>query len=120
MHERVRFIQHKHKKILFIDFHACTANEIRDMLPEIQDIITAEPRGSVLSLSDWTDAQITREISDEIKKTLVFDRPHVKRTALVGVEKVPKIFLSAFQHFSRREFIIFSSLNEAKDWLVKD
>ncbi|HVO62025.1 MAG TPA: STAS/SEC14 domain-containing protein [Terriglobales bacterium] len=120
MAERVRFITHKGKKILFIDLRARTADEIRAMLPQIQNAITSEPRHSVLSLSDWTDAQLTREVADEIKKTMVFDRPHVKRTALVGIEKVPKIFLDAFKHFSRREFTIFSSLEEAKDWLVAD
>lgn len=120
MDERVQFITHKGKKILFIDLRGGSADEIRAMLPDIQDAVTSEPRGSVLSLSDWTGAQITRELADQIKKTLVFDRPHVKRTALVGVEKLPKIFLDAFKNFSQREFTIFSSLEEAKDWLVED
>jgi len=120
MDERVRFITHKAKRILFIDLRGRSADEIRAMLPEVQDAITSEPRHSVLSLSDWTDAQLTREVADEIKKTMVFDRPHVKRTALVGIEKVPRIFLDAFKHFSRREFTTFSTLEEAKDWLVED
>lgn len=120
MHERVRFITHKDHRILFIDIRNCTAAEIRAMLPQIQKAITSEPRESVLSLSDWTGAQISRELAEEIKKTMVFDRPHVKRTALVGIEKVPKVFLEAFKNFSRREFTTFSSLQEAKDWLVSD
>ncbi len=120
MHERVRFIAHHHKRILFIDLHGCSGDEIRTLLPEVQEAVTSEPRHSVLSLSLWTGAQITREVADQIKKTFVFDRPHIKRTAMVGVETVPKIFLDAFKHFSQREFTIFSSLEEAKDWLVSD
>lgn len=120
MDGRVQFITHKGKKILFIDLHGRSADEIRAMLPEIQAAVTSEPRESVLSLSDWTDAQLTRDLAEAIKKTMVFDRPHVKRTALVGIEKLPKIFLDALKHFSRREFTTFSSLDEAKDWLVED
>jgi hypothetical protein len=120
MDERVRFITHKGRKILFIDLRACSAEEIRAMLPDIQSAITSEPRESVLSLSDWTGAQVTREVAEQIKRTMVFDRPHVKRTALVGFEKLPKIFLDALKTFSRREFTTFSSLDEAKDWLVAD
>ncbi len=120
MNDRVQFITHQGKKILFSDLRAGSADEIRAMLPDIQHAMTSEPRNSVLSLSDWTDAQVTREVAEEIKKTMVFDRPHVKRTALVGIEKLPKIFLEAFKNFSRREFTTFSTLDEAKDWLVDD
>jgi hypothetical protein len=120
MDGRVQFITHKGKRILFIDLHGRSADEIRAMLPDIQHAMTSEPRNSVLSLSDWTDAQVTREVAEEIKKTMVFDRPHVKRTALVGIEKLPKIFLQAFKTFSRREFTTFPSLDQAKDWLVEE
>ena len=120
MHDRVQFITHQKKRILFIDLRGCKAEEIQAMLPEIQSAITAEPRGSVLSLSDWTDAQISRGLADEIKRTMVFDRPHVKRTAFVGIEKIPKVFLDAFKTFARRDFTTFSTLEEAKDWLVHD
>jgi hypothetical protein len=120
MDSRVQFITHKGKKILFIDLHGRSAEDIRAMLPDIQQAMTSEPRNSVLSLSDWTDAQVTREVAEEIKKTMVFDRPHVKRTALVGIDKLPKIFLEAFKTFSRREFTTFASLDQAKDWLVEE
>jgi hypothetical protein len=120
MDERVQFITHKGKKILFIDLRTRSADEIRAMLPAIQRAITSEPRESVLSLSDWTGAQLTREVAEDIKKTMVFDRPHVKRTALVGIEKLPKIFLDSLRNFSRREFTTFLNLDEAKDWLVAD
>ncbi len=90
------------------------------MLPEIQNAITSEPRGSVLSLSDWTGAQLTRDLAEAIKKTMVFDRPHVKRTALVGTDKLPKTFLDSLKHFSRRDYTEFSNLDAAKDWLVEE
>ena len=120
MDDRIKFVSHQDKKILFIDFSQCTAKEILLMLPEIQDIITSEPRDSVLSMADFTGAEIRHDVADSIKKTLVFDRPHVKHSALVGVEKVPKVFLDAFKTFSRRELPIFQTREEAMDWLVQE
>jgi hypothetical protein len=120
MHDRIHFVSHQGKNILFIDLKGCTPDQIQEITTEVQKVVTSQPLKSVLSLSDWTDAQITRPLAEEIKKTLVFDQPHVKRTAFVGVDKVPKVFLDAFKTFSRRDFTIFLTLEEAKDWLAKD
>jgi hypothetical protein len=119
MHERVRFVSHQGKNILFIDLKACTAEQILEIMAEVQKVVTSQPAKSVLSLSDWTDAQITRPLAEQIKKTLVFDQPHVRKTAFVGVDKVPKVFLNAFKTFSRRDFTIFPTLDEAMDWLAE-
>jgi hypothetical protein len=119
MHERVRFITHHGKNILFIDLKGCTAEQIQEIAAQVQKLVTAQPAKSVLSLSDWTDAQITRPLAEQIKKTLVFDQPHVRKTAFVGVDNVPKVFLDAFKTFSRRDFTIFPTLEEAMDWLAE-
>lgn len=120
MHERVQFITHQGKKILFINLNSCTEDQLEEIIPVIQSMITSEPPKSVLSLSDWTGAEVTRSLAEQIRTTLVRDKPHVKRTAFVGVDRVPKVFLDGFKNFSRRDFTIFKSLEEAKDWLVKD
>jgi hypothetical protein len=120
MEDRIRFITHQGKKILLIDFSQCSAQEILKLLPDVQDVITSEPRNSVLTLGDFTGADVRREVADRLKQTLVFDRPYVKRAALVGVEKVPKVFLDAFKTFSQRELPAFKTREEAMGWLVKD
>jgi hypothetical protein len=54
------------------------------------------------------------------KEVAVFDRPFVKRAALVGAESLPKVFYEAVKTFSRREFPRFKTREEALDWLVKE
>lgn len=115
---RIQFISHRDKKILFIDFSQCTPEEILALLPEIQDVITSEPKQSLLTMSDFTGAQVSHEAADRIKKTLVFDKPHVKRSAFVGAEKIPKVYLDAFKSFSRRDLPNFATREEALEWLV--
>lgn len=120
MENRVRFIEHQGKRMLFIDFRSCSAAEISALLPEIQTAVTSEPRGSVLSLSDWSNAQVSRDVAEQIKKTLVLDRPHIKRTAFVCVDKLPKVFLDGFKHFAQRNFTVFQNVEDAKNWLAQD
>lgn len=120
MEDRIRFITHLNKKILLLDFSHCSAKEVLKLLPEVQDVITSEPRDSVLALADFTGAQVRREVADRIKQTLVFDRPHVKRAAWVGTEKIPKVFLDAFKTFSQRELPPFKTRQEGLEWLVKE
>jgi hypothetical protein len=120
MEERIRFITHQGHKILFVDFSQCKAQEILQLLPEIQDLITSQPRNSVLALGDFSGTEVRREVADRIKETLVFDRPHIRRSALVGVDKVPKVFLDSFRTFSQRDLPVFKTREEAMDWLVKE
>ena len=120
MDQRIGFIEHRGTRILLIDLSHATAEEILELLPEIQELVTSEPRDSVLTLADFTGGEVRREVADHIKKTLVFDRPYVKRAAWVGTDHVPRVFMEAFHTFSRRDFALFQTREEAMDWLVAD
>jgi len=50
----------------------------------------------------------------------VFDRPYVKRAAMVGAEHFPRVFYDALKIFSQREFSRFKTREEAMDWLVEE
>ena len=58
--DRVRFITHQGKQILFIDVTNCAAEEVIELLTEVQRIVTAQPPQSALTLSDLTGAQFSR------------------------------------------------------------
>jgi hypothetical protein len=118
--DRVRFITHQGRQILFIDETNCGAEEVIELLTEVQRVVTAQPRMSVLTLSDLTGAQFSRAAITRMKEVAVFDRPYVKRAAMVGAESLPKVFYEALKTFSRREFHRFKSREEAMDWLVRE
>jgi hypothetical protein len=120
MSERLRFIEHAGKRVMFLDFTNCSHAETMHLLSEIKATIEEQPKGSVLVLADFHGAQFDREIATRIKEVLVFDRPYVKRSAWIGSESVPHIFHENFQHFSQRDLPVFSTREEALDWLVKD
>jgi hypothetical protein len=118
--DRVRFITHQGKRVLLVDLTNCSANDVMKVMAEVQRIVTAQPRESTLTLGDLTGAQFSREAITRMKEVAVFDRPYVKRSAIVGAEGLPKVFYEALRIFSRREFPRFKTREEALDWLVKE
>ena len=118
--DRVRFVTHRGKQILFIDLTNCIAEEVIELLPEVQRTVTAQPPKSVLTLSNLTGTQFSRAAVTRMKEVAVFDRPYVQRAALVGAESLPQVFYEALRTFSQREFHRFKTREEAMDWLVRE
>ena len=120
MEERIRFIEHEGKRILFIDLSNCSADEVTTIARVVPSYVTSEPRGSVLLLADFTGAQFDRIAIDRLKEGTVFDRPHVKKSAWIGVESIPHVFFEHIKSFSRRELPSFKTREEALAWLVQE
>ncbi len=120
MEERIRFIEHRGQQILLVDASHCTHQEVEKLCLLVPTYVTAEPRGSLLLLADFTGAEFDRIAIDRLKEGAVFDRPHLKRSAWVGVETLPKVFFEHIKNFSQRELPTFRTREEAMDWLVKE
>jgi hypothetical protein len=118
--DRVRFITHQGKEILLADLSHCCGAEIGNIASQVQRIVTAQPRKSVLILSDLTGAQFNRGAVTRMKEVAVFDRPYVRSSAMVGAESLPEVFYQALKTFSRREFPRFKTRQEALEWLVRE
>jgi hypothetical protein len=120
MEERIRFIDHQRKKILLVDFSNCPAREVERITRMVPDHVTVQPRGSVLVLTDFTGAAFDRDALWAMKETAVFDKPFIKKSALIGTETLPKDFYEDMTRFSRRELPIFKTRAEALAWLAAD
>lgn len=118
MSDRLRFIEHAGKQILLLDFTNCPHNEMLSLMKEIQAAIEEQPRDSVRVLADFHGAQFDKEIITRMKEVLVLDRPFVKHSVWVGTETLPHVFYENLKHFSRRDFPLFSTREEALDWLA--
>lgn len=118
--ERVRFVRHQGKRILLVDMTNCNAEEVTAAIEKVRRVVTAQPRESVLILSDLTGAEFTRDAVTRLKEVAVFDKPFVKKSAMVGAEALPEVFYQALKTFSRRDFPRFKSRKEALDWLVRE
>jgi hypothetical protein len=120
MHERIRFIDHQGKRILLVDLSSRSADEVEEIARAAPDYITVQPRNSVLVLTDFSGAAFDRDALRAMKETAVFDKPFVKKSALIGTEDLPASFYDELKSYSRRDLLIFKTREEALNWLAAD
>jgi hypothetical protein len=120
MDDRIRFIAHQGKQILLVDVSHCSAPELLKISRIVPQYVMPEPRGSVLLLADFTGAEFDREAITSLKESTVFNRPHLKKSAWVGTDNLPRVFHEHLKTFSQRDLPTFKTREEALDWLVKD
>jgi hypothetical protein len=118
--DRLRFIKHKGQAIFLIDFSHCQEKEILLLLEQVRAIISRHAKGTMLTLGDFTEAEVDRKVATRLKEVLTLDRPYVKRSAFVGVESMPHVFYENAKSFSQRDIPAFKTREEAMDWLVEE
>jgi hypothetical protein len=120
MEERIRFVDYRGQQILLVDVTNCTTAEMIEIGRLVPSYVSAEPRGSVLLLADFTGSKFDKSAVETLKQATVFDRPHIKRSAWVVIEGMPKVFYDNLKAFSQRDLPTFKTREEALDWLVAE
>ncbi|HZP17416.1 MAG TPA: hypothetical protein VFB00_05600 [Terriglobales bacterium] len=120
MEERIRFITHRGKQILLVDLSQSSPEEVTQISKLVPSYVSSQPRGSVLLLADFTGAKVDKDALTALKEATVYDRPHLKRSAWVGVASLPKVYYENIKSFSRRDLPAFQTREEALEWLVAE
>jgi hypothetical protein len=79
--------------------------------------IRSQPPASVLTLTDFTDAHFDKRVTELMKEYASGNAPYVRAAALVGVTGLKLVTLSAVRLFSKRNFSLFPTREEAEAWL---
>jgi hypothetical protein len=119
MDDRIHFVEHKGKQILLLDFSHASAQQMQLLLEFVRITVAKHARESLVTLADFTGAEIDHAVAMKIKEVLTLDRPFVKKTAWIGTEHIPHAFLENFHNFSQRDLPTFKTREEAMDWLVE-
>jgi hypothetical protein len=120
MIERVRFIEHKGKRILLLDFSNASAEQMLPLLRQVRAIVALGGHKSVLVLANYEGAEIDDRVAMRIKEVLTLDRPFVKKAAWLGTEHILPALIENFHIFSQRETVTFKTREEALEWLVQE
>jgi hypothetical protein len=99
--------------MLLVDLSNCPVNQVEEVVRRVPDYITVQPLGSVMVLTDFTGATFDRDAIRAIKETAVFDKPFVRKSALVGIEGMPASFYEELKSFSQRDMTIFKTRDAA-------
>ncbi len=117
--KRSYWIEHRGKKIVFVDFSNSDVDGIRQAIADAKGLIASEPPLSVLCLVETTGTSFSFDISQAIKEFTLHNKPFIKMTAIVGVEGLQKVVLNSVIVFTKRKNLVTKgSRAEALDFLV--
>jgi hypothetical protein len=113
-----RFIEHDGKRILFIDFGGVEFEDLVGIIRESKKLISKEPPGSVLTLTNVAGARVNPMTSKVLKEFTKFNKPYVKAGAVIGAHGLLKLEFDLVMKFTGRVLGRFDTPEEAKAWLI--
>jgi hypothetical protein len=118
--DRARFIEHKGKRIVLLDFSGITdPTEGLAAIADAARFVSAQPvGGGTLTLTDVTDTRYDRKIVEAFKVMTARNRPIVKSAAIVSNSSLHRAAITMIALFSRRNLEVFDSRAQALDWLA--
>ncbi len=101
-----------------LDFSNSDADQVLKIIEDAKDMIVGRPHGSLLTLTDVTNARFNERVGEGLKQFTAANKPFVKAGAVVGITGLKKILFGAVVAFSQRKLETFDDREEAKRWLV--
>lgn len=118
--ERSKFINHKGREIYILDCSDCKPEEISAIIGECARQVQVRPEGSVRTLTIAGGGRFDNNVLQQLKELTQGNAPYVNRAAVVGITGLYKVVMNTIKMFSKREFHLFDSVEEAKDFLAQD
>lgn len=118
--DKCRFIMHKGKSILSIDFSNTDFTGLQEIIKQTKTLVARQPKGSLLTLTNFTDVKMSPEINAELKEYANHNKPFVKAGGLLGVTGLKRLTYKAVLMFTgRKNLKIFDNQAQAVDWLAE-
>lgn len=119
---RSLWIEHRGKRIFYQDFskHFFNSIAVRQELEDVQKVVTAEPKDSVLVLSDFRDTNVGRELLADMNAASSATKAHVRKTAVLGVTGMKRKLADLLTMLTGQQLQYFDEIESAKDWLTQD
>ena len=121
--ERYIIKNYKGKKIYISNYCNMKGQEYADLIYENtkKSIEHSKAEGeSILIITNVKDTYITREILEAFKNVAKDIKPYAKKSAVLGVEGIKKMFLNTVNMFSSLQTKAFDSEIEACEWLIEE
>jgi hypothetical protein len=119
---RSNWIEHKGKKIFYQDFSRqfYNAAAVKAELEEVQKVVIAQPRDSVLVLSDFRDTSVGSDLLASMNAASNATKDHVHKTAVLGVTGMKRKLADLLTALTGQPLKYFDDMDSAKDWLVEE
>ncbi|GEM_PF-5701225 len=123
--ERVRWEEHKGKKILVLDYSGLKAGKVDekqqllDVIRQAYDVV-GQQNEKIRFLSYVANSSADNDIMARLKEFAAFCNSNgkVDKECVVGISPLQKIFVNTINMFSKAKLVIFDTVDQAKEWLV--
>jgi hypothetical protein len=115
-----KWIDHNGHRVFLCDY-TDYKSDIGDLKSEVafaQDMLGQEPPNSVLELVEVQNMPVSTEVTHLFKSAAIAAKPHLRKTAVVGVPGIVNLLMQAFARATGLQFRLFDDVDSAKDWLV--
>ena len=121
MQKRIYPIWYKEKKIYFTDWSNLTNDDDAvAAIKETSEFVVEMGEYDLLEIIDIRGSYATPKILKALKHSAKITKPFGKKKVMVGLKGSKKILLSIVNRFVDESIIALDTIEEAKEWLVKD
>ena len=113
---------YKEKEIFCLDvagLQLIDKEEYKNLVNEARQQIAKYPPKSLLIITNVANTGFDTEVAAIMGEYASHNSPFVKASAVVGVSGVQKVVLVAIKALTGRDYFIADTMDEAKEWLVK-
>jgi hypothetical protein len=115
-------LMHKGKTIFCLDLAGLQLkdkDEYKHCIEQAKTYIHKQPPKSTLVITYVENTGFDTEFANIMKEYAAHNTPYVKASAVVGISGWQKVILTAIKTLTGRDFHVVNTLEEAKEWLVK-
>ena len=116
---RVRFVEHKGKRVLLHDFtHIADPRDALPLVTQSKGIVATQPPASLLTVTCVEGSRVDREIIEALKDLVIHNKPFVRHGAICGLSGLQRVIYVTLTQLTGRRLPTFDRLEDALDWLV--
>ena len=117
--ENARFSIKNGKEIFTLRFASNDTAEMLKLLEECARQVHCRPSKSVMILTIVEGAKFSTELTSGLKNLAKANEPYVHKAAAVGITGLYKVAINAISLFSKRDFKLFNTEDEAVAYLAQ-
>jgi hypothetical protein len=112
-------IVHAGKPLVHIDFRGCVPGTFAPVIREAQAYLAAQPRGTVLALTNVEDVRFDPATVAEMQRFVTAATPYLKANALVGITGMKAVVFNGIKPFYKVPVQLCPTEDTGKAWLVQ-
>ena len=116
---RMKWITYKGKELLLDDYSNIMPEQFPPLIEEITNLTFQSGKKEILLIVDVTGAFANKEAVSAFSESGKKSKMLLKKTAVVGITGVKKIFRNIVNKLIKLNAKPVSTIEEAKEWLIK-